>query len=313
MKFTLGWIIAVIGSVVVHLLVLGLFLLVEVDQPLFPGIDDRNPHFSELIVDLDPPARPAIAKAKTVAGGEEESDAARIVPVRIVNQSPAREIANQSLDMPKEVRYQAEPEKQVARSDSSRGEMDGNQDGISGMAKELPGGEGRQSGKSQERGVVFLIDGSLSMGLHNAYDQARAEAVRQILYLPVGRMVQVVVYNRKLLPIAGAGGMVPLEAGVFRKIRDQLELVRPQGSADHLAALRQSLAWKPSTIVLMTDSDDLTRKEIEDIRRISGGQTRIDVVDYSWKGDRPANHPLRVLAMLNGGSYQKASLQSKGN
>jgi hypothetical protein len=127
--------------------------------------------------------------------------------------------------------------------------------------------------------------------------------------LPVGTSFQVLAFNRTITNLAGpvGTGLTPLDAGTFRQVRQRLLDLNAQGSTFHPPALRQGLALRPDYLVLITDSDDLTSRDVQELARFNPARSRIHVVDLGWQRQRPASSSLRLLAQLTQGSYRKTA------
>lgn len=109
-----------------------------------------------------------------------------------------------------------------------------------------------------EQTVVYVLDGSGSMGAAGKFDAARAALVTTLRQQPPAVRFQVIVY---------AGGAVPLLASDRRGLpatpanvtaaAERLAALEARGPSNHLKAVRAALAFRPDVILILTDADDL--------------------------------------------------------
>lgn len=296
-----GYSIAWIGSILVHLSLFGMFFSVSLDLPDTSILFERMERPVPVSIEFDDSAPRKKHQEKSIPS-EEESEP---VSVRLIEETVRPAMA--SIRPLPGTQSEAQPQ---TRSDGKGTDQASGPPFASSRPPEnsVPGAGAAPISPQK---IVILIDGSLSMGLHDAFAEARDEALRRLLHMPVGTLFQVVVFNRTRKALAGSGQdyLVPLEAGVFRVVRQRLQEMNPQGSADPMGAMRQALAWKPDRILLMTDSDDLSANDIRQLSAWNAAKTSIDVLDFSWNGQKSDSNPLRILAQMNRGSFQKAVMR----
>jgi hypothetical protein len=152
--------------------------------------------------------------------------------------------------------------------------------------------------------VVYCIDRSISMGLNGGLGAAKRELLSSLAALPDASRVQVLFYSGSVqaLKIHGRTELVSLSSEVRSELTRQVEAIRPEGGTNHLPALRQALALKPDVLFLVTDGDDLTQRDVDNLTRLNSGRTVIHALEWNG-GDRP-DAALRLLARYNRGAYK---------
>jgi hypothetical protein len=152
------------------------------------------------------------------------------------------------------------------------------------------------------RSVVYVVDRSLSMGLHGALDRVRQELTASLERLPAHVAVEVVVYNREALALAG-DGLQPASPARKHFFLTRLEEIDPEGGTDHLSALRQAILLAPDVVFFLTDADDLTPELVRAVTRLNRGRSAIHVFELFPASREEERGPLRELARCNGGRY----------
>src|SRR5208282_3010461 len=117
----------------------------------------------------------------------------------------------------------------------------------------------------------------------------------------------VIAYNREIeyLGCSGLAGFLEADYPTLHRVCRALLELRPRGGTNHVLGLQRGLALHPEALVLLTDADELTPKEIQDVTYCNGGRTAIHVVLFHWRQESVANTPLQQLARLNRGSYRQ--------
>jgi hypothetical protein len=153
--------------------------------------------------------------------------------------------------------------------------------------------------------VVYLIDRSVSMALHDALPMARQAVAQSLAALPPGARFQIIAYNEQaeLLHLQGSTGLLPAEPANLALAQSFLDSLTASGFTRHLPALQLGLTLQPDVLFLVTDADDLTPTEVQTITRLNQGRTRIDTLELSRRRPRPESLLAR-LARGNGGSYR---------
>lgn len=151
--------------------------------------------------------------------------------------------------------------------------------------------------------VVFVLDRSASMGQSRAFAAARREIHAVLERLPATSRFQVIVYNRvaEVLRIAGRADLVPATPENVREAARLLHELVPEGSTDHLPALRQALALQADVVFVVTDAHDLKQDQTRAVTRLNHRRSVIHAVVL---GHENPDSALRVLARENRGEYR---------
>jgi hypothetical protein len=156
------------------------------------------------------------------------------------------------------------------------------------------------------RRVVYVIDHSVSMGLHGSLRLARGELLASLGRLADGTLFQVVPYNHFAEPlyIHHSSDLVALDAAAREEAARAVAALQPSGGSDHGRALRRALLLRPppEVLYLVTDGAELSAAEVLALTRLNQGRTAIHAVELG-RG-RPADSPLRQLASYNRGTYR---------
>lgn len=151
--------------------------------------------------------------------------------------------------------------------------------------------------------VVFVIDRSASMGLDGRLDRARQELVASIRRLPTSARFQVIPYHRLPEPliIGGYRGLQPATPGNIDKAVVALDQLIPEGATDHVAAIRAALALQPDVIYFLTDDDELTIGQVQELTRANRGRSCIHALCFV---DPFGDSALPALAKTNRGTFK---------
>jgi hypothetical protein len=157
------------------------------------------------------------------------------------------------------------------------------------------------------RGVVFVVDRSISMGPSGALAAARREVLVSLRALPAGARFQVVAYSKwaELPPVEPREEMLPATPETVEAVARWLEELAPEGGTDTVRALRRGLLFRPEVLYLITDAGDLDLPDVNLITRLNAGRTAIHVVELAQGGTGPAEGRLRRLAEVNGGGHRR--------
>jgi von Willebrand factor type A domain len=160
---------------------------------------------------------------------------------------------------------------------------------------------------NQAKSVVFLIDRSLSMGMGYGLSAAQNELVPVLKGLSPSTSFMVIAYNQEIeyLGCSGLTGFLQADYPTLHRVCRELLELQPRGGTNHVLGLKRALAQHPQTLVLLTDADDLTPKEIQEVTYTNGGRTAIHVVLFHWRMAPVSDTPLQQLADLNRGSYRQ--------
>lgn len=156
--------------------------------------------------------------------------------------------------------------------------------------------------------VVYVIDVSASMSVHNAYLRARKELLRSLLGLPVTAKFQVIFYNNELHspPSRNEGTGLLRNSPQQRRIVEQYsQSILPEGGTRHLAALTRALSWNPQTVFLLTDAGDprLSGADLERLRILNRKRIPIQVIEVGTGPQLVRDNYLSRLAQQHGGSH----------
>jgi hypothetical protein len=175
------------------------------------------------------------------------------------------------------------------------------------------GGTGKTGGRAslldappQARTVVYVLDRSLSMGPEGALGRARRELLASLARLPAGSKFQVILYNRQCEPlrIEGRSGFLPADEKTRHALAAELDRIAAAGNTDHFHAVQKGLLLRADVLYLVTDSDDLSDRDVQALTRQNGGRTAIHAVELSRRR-ADADGPLQRLATQNGGTFRR--------
>ncbi len=153
---------------------------------------------------------------------------------------------------------------------------------------------------------VFVIDRSGSMATNNALGVAKQELLRALNALPPHVQFQVVFYNLNADPLPmNQGRLVYAEESSKQQVRELLKTIAPAGGTDHLPALRLALVrLKADTVFFLTDADEMTLKDVEEVTRLNTQHATIHAIEFGLGPDLDESPALRALAERNGGTYR---------
>jgi hypothetical protein len=135
---------------------------------------------------------------------------------------------------------------------------------------------------------------------------AKRELLSSLNPLPPDARFAVIFYNLKVRILAdpsGQQGMMPATAGNKARVEAQLRTVGPDGGTDHMLALRTAMGLKPEVVFFLTDADQMTNGDVNDILPAAAG-VRIQAVEFGRGTDLGGGTPLRRLATTTGGTYR---------
>ena len=160
----------------------------------------------------------------------------------------------------------------------------------------------------QARRVVYVLDRSLSMGPSRALSRARLELLDALARLPAGATFQVILYNLRAEPlrIGGRSGYLPADEPTRAAVAEVLERTAATGSTNHVNALRQGLFLRPDVLFLVTDADELSERDVQEVIRVNSARTAIHVIELSRRR-ADSGGPLSRLATLTGGSFRRVA------
>jgi hypothetical protein len=165
------------------------------------------------------------------------------------------------------------------------------------------------------RTVVYVLDHSMSMGLHDGLRRARVELLASIRRLPSTALFQVIAYNTVAEPLCvrNCGGLLRADTETLAEVARALAALRPVGLTRHAQALQRGLEFRPDVLFFATDSDEadpdrLTFEQVAAVSRYNGGRCAIHVIGFSNRPDG-GDSPLRRLADQNRGTYRRVAVK----
>src|SRR5262249_55239124 len=139
--------------------------------------------------------------------------------------------------------------------------------------------------------IVYVLDRSGSMGrdrkLNHAIDSLRS-SLRQ---LASDVRFQIVAYDSRadVLRIGHSTDLVFASPANIEDAQEQLQALNGEGSSRHLEGLRTGLSMQPDLLILITDADDLTAKEVQQVKKWNARGTSIHAVLVGSSGESAAS------------------------
>jgi hypothetical protein len=161
--------------------------------------------------------------------------------------------------------------------------------------------------------IVFVVDGSASMGKNGALKAACRELYQCLSKLPGTARFQVIIYNdaaHYLLPRSFQKWLEPTPA-VLNEVGAALALAgkAPEGATDHEPALREALGLRPDVVFFLTDADDLKPTHLQLVTSLNRGRAIINTIELNTRNRGRTEMPLQIMARENGGCYQAVDLR----
>ena len=161
--------------------------------------------------------------------------------------------------------------------------------------------------RDSARQFTYVLDASGSMyGI--AFQSAKAELNKSIQALDATQRFQIIFYTQSTrimkLPGAADGSLVWATSMNKTLARQNINSARTSGGTDHMLALKQALRLRPEVVYFLSDADDpLTAADLNDIKQLNKGRTRIHCIEFGKLADLGLDNFLKRLARQNGGSY----------
>ncbi|WP_261341640.1 vWA domain-containing protein [Tautonia sociabilis] len=184
------------------------------------------------------------------------------------------------------------------------------------------GGEGGGSGGGQGEGIgagteffgakdratsfAYVIDRSASMTNRGSIDIAKRELLASLRRLPSDARFGVVFYNEKATPFldpSGQARLMPATPENKARFESRLAATPADGGTNHVDALMAGFRMQPEVIFFLTDADQMTDREAEQLIEAAGA-IRIQAIEFGIGPDTGLSVPLRTLANATGGSYR---------
>ncbi|MFO0955872.1 MAG: VWA domain-containing protein [Isosphaeraceae bacterium] len=184
--------------------------------------------------------------------------------------------------------------------------------GEGGSGGGIGGGQGGGVGRGTEffgtrdeaRNIVYVIDRSGSMTNSNSLAIAKRELLDSVDELGEESRFAVVFYDTRPA-FADSDAMAPASADHKARLHAKLASIEPDGGTDHKAALFAALRLRPEAVFFLTDADQMTDPESDEIRdRASRSGTRIHAVEFGAGPAVVSSRPLRRLAVETRGTYR---------
>jgi len=220
------------------------------------------------------------------------------------------EILPSALPKPHETPQRALPGPQTAGQGIIPGSGSGGGGGAGGGSG---GGVGRGIGpgtqffgaRDHAHSFAYVIDCSGSMATYKSLDVAKRELLGSVSQLPPDAQFAVIFYNdqaRTLSDSQGHQGLMAATAANKSRMQTQLAAIPPFGGTNHMLALRKALELKPEVVFFLTDADNMTRTDADEILT-EVGSTRIQAVEFGSGTDLGQRSALARLATKTGGNY----------
>ena len=155
---------------------------------------------------------------------------------------------------------------------------------------------------------IYLIDLSGSMyGARMRYASANLKA--SLRQLNVKQQFQVIFYNKSTHTMSLPSNP---EADWYRATKENIRAAMrfidsavPDSGTMHGRALKTALRLRPQVLFFLTDgSDVLTAGELDTLKRLNSGRTRIHCIKFDELGDLGLDNWMKKLARTNGGTYR---------
>jgi hypothetical protein len=161
--------------------------------------------------------------------------------------------------------------------------------------------------------LVYILDGSMSMGKRNALARAGRELVASLKQLPVAAHFQVIIYNHQpqyLLPRSFRSWLTPTPA-VLDEVATALVVRTAEGGTDHELALAEAFCLNPcpDTIFLLTDADDLRPEHVRRLNALNRSRAVIHTIELNTRNRGRPDMPLQRMAADNRGMYEAVELE----
>jgi Ca-activated chloride channel family protein len=181
----------------------------------------------------------------------------------------------------------------------------------SGVRAGSPSSSGQASffgANDQGSRIVYVVDCSGSM-TGDPVRVAKAELRASLAGLDETQQFQIIFYNTspRVMTIRGdAQPKLYWATQINRTLAGQwIASVPADAGTNHVPALKRALAMKPEVLFFLTDADqpELSAKELNDIRALNGGNTRIHCIEFGKGPELNSENFLKKLARENGGTY----------
>ena len=152
---------------------------------------------------------------------------------------------------------------------------------------------------------VFVFDRSSSME-GEALASAKRELIQGIQGLKKTHQFHIIFFNQEPRSFdLGAGGRLPFADDQSKRLAEKfVGGITAAGGTNRMTALSMALKTRPDAIFFLTDADDpLSGSEMESIRRLNGGRTSINTIEFGYGPNPGGGSFLTRLAAQNGGKF----------
>ncbi len=156
---------------------------------------------------------------------------------------------------------------------------------------------------------VFVIDRSKSMGGRglNALVAAEEELIASLAKLERNHKFEIVAYHSRPVYFSQKyfekKQLVVASPENVARVEDFFGGLAPFGHTEHGMAVKTALYLRPDVIYLLTDGGDppITERQIQGLKRISGGLTTIHCIQFGSGKKRRENFMERLASEMGGG------------
>ena len=165
---------------------------------------------------------------------------------------------------------------------------------------------------------VYVFDRSGSMGGsgQSSLAAAKLELLASIDRLEPQHQFQIIFYNDQpaVLDIIGRGRLVFATDQNKALARKFIAGITADGSTDHEDPLLLALRLQPDVIFFLTDADEpsLTPAQLEKVRRLNGGITSVNTIEFGIGPNLRTDNFLVQLARENGGQHVYVDMLRRG-
>ena len=167
---------------------------------------------------------------------------------------------------------------------------------------------------------VYVFDRSGSMGDFNGRPlaAAKSELLASLNELDDVHQFQIIFYNNQptiFNPNSQSPSMWWANDRGKTLARRFVASFTAVGGTKHMAALQMALGMQPDILFFLTDANEpqLSRPELEKIRRLNSGVTSIHTIQFGYGPDSEREHFLKRLAKENQGRHTYIDISQLGN
>jgi hypothetical protein len=163
--------------------------------------------------------------------------------------------------------------------------------------------------------IIYVLDGSASMGKKDALKAACRELYQSVRSLPGAARFQIIIYNHEphyLLPSSFRKWLEPTSAMVSAVGAALLGQVA-EGATNHDPALKEAFTLHPSpdVVFFLTDADDLKPEHLRLVSSLNRGRAIVNTIELNNRNRGRSEMPLQAMARDNRGVYQAVDLELK--